>query len=104
MIHNGSQNQQLPTYGQISDITPDVMGDPNVLEWGTNSTIAHKWANWLHNTCHLGVPNASDQKTKSALTRKWAHWPHSMCRLGGPEHFTARNNIRSGTPMGNLAT
>ena len=74
--------------------------------------MAHKWARWLHNPCHLGgrhrfraggrirggpqvgkvatsplppggVSTASEWGVESEVAHKWARWLHNPCRLGG---------------------
>ena len=86
----GSQTQtkrERPTSGQIGYITPVVLGVPNASERGVNSTLAHKWADWLHNPYCLGVPNTLEPGTISALAHKWADWLHNPCRVGDPQRF-----------------
>ena len=81
--------------------------------------MAHKWARWLHNPCHLGgphrfraggrnrkwptsgqggyitpatlgVPTASDRGGQNQeVAHKWARWLHNTCRLAGPHRFRA---------------
>ena len=41
----------------------EVLQPPTFTEQGTNPEVAHKWADWLHNPCHLGVPDVSKQGT-----------------------------------------
>ena len=82
-------------------------------ERGAESEVAHKWARWLHNPCHLGgphrfkgggqnqkwptsgqggyitpaawgVPTASERGAESEVAHKWARWLHNPCRLGVP--------------------
>ena len=72
----GEQNQKWPTSGQIGYLTPAVSGSPTASERGAKSEVAHKWAKWL---------------------------PHP-CRIGEPHRFRAGGKIRSGPPVGTLAT
>ena len=89
---------------------------PNASKRGTKSTMTHKWTNWLHNPCCLGVvqrfkagdkisrvpqmgklatqpvpiggvPYSSKRGTKSTVAHKWADWQHNRCQLGGPLRF-----------------
>ena len=55
-LHSGGQNQQRPGSGGIGCVTRAVWGIPNAAERGTNSEVAHQWANWLHNTCRVRGP------------------------------------------------
>ena len=50
------QNQKWPTTGPGGYITPAAWAIPIALVWGAKSELAHKWAGWLHNPCHLGCP------------------------------------------------
>ena len=72
----GGENHKWPTNGRIGYITPAVWGVTNALERGTKSEVAHKWTDWLHHPC----------------------------RMGGPQHFRARDKIRSGPHVDGLAT
>ena len=94
--------------------------------------MAHKWARWLHNPCHLGGPHrfiaggrirsgtqvgnvaakplplgGSPQLqsggAESEVAHKWARWLHNPCHLGGPHRFIAGGRIRGGTQVGNVA-
>ena len=56
MLHSGGQYQQWPTSGRIGYITPTIWAVPNASQRGTISRMANKWADWLHNPCHLGGP------------------------------------------------
>ena len=75
-LQSREENQKWPTNGQIGYITSTVLGIPNALEWGKESILAHKWADWLHNPC---------------------------C-LGGPLCFTVGEKISNGPQVGTLAT
>ena len=75
-LHSGGQNQKWPKMGQGRYITPAAWGNPTASERGAKSEVAHKWARWLHNPCHLG----------------------------GPHRFRAGGKIRSGPRVGNVAT
>ena len=56
-LQSRGQNQKWPTSGQGGYITPAAWGNPTASEPGTKSEVAHKWARWLHNPCHLGEPH-----------------------------------------------
>ena len=56
MLQSGGQNQQQPTSGQISYITLATWGVNNTSKRGTKSTVAYKWADWLHNSPRLEGP------------------------------------------------
>ena len=49
-IRNGLQVGRVAAY----PLPPG--GSPMLQEPGTKSEVAHKWAGWLHNPCHLGAP------------------------------------------------
>ena len=51
-----------------------------------------------------GVPNASAQGTESRVAHKWAQWLHNPCRLGGPQRCRAGDKISSGPQVGLVAT
>ena len=38
------------------------------------------------------------------MAHKWARWLHNPYRLGGPHRFQAGGRIRSGPPVGKVAT
>ena len=75
-LQSGGQNQKWPTSGQVGYLTPAVSGSPTASEWGAESEVAHKGANWLPHPCRIGEPHRS--------------------RAGG--------RIRSGPQVGKLAT
>ena len=71
---------------------PKASKIPTASERGAESDVAHKWAGWLHNPCHLGgggVPTASQRGAESEVAHKWAGWLHNPCRLGDPHRFAA---------------
>ena len=77
-LQSGGQNQKWPTSGQVGYITPAMCGRvPKASERGSKSELAHKWADWLHHTCHLQE---------------------------GPQHFREGDKIRTIPHMGGLAT
>ena len=55
-IKNGGQCQEWPISGWIGNITLAIWGVLRASKRGTISRTAHKWADWLHNSCHLGGP------------------------------------------------
>ena len=63
---------------------------------GTESAVAHYWADWLHSPCVWVVPNASERGTPSVVARKWAYWVHNPSCLGCPRCFTVGDKIGSG--------
>ena len=66
--------------------------------------MAHKWARWLHNPCHLGGPQRfRAREVESQVAHKWTRWLHNPCRLGGPHLFRAGGKIRSGPQVGKVA-
>ena len=52
-LHSGGQNQKQPTTGHIGDGTDALWRVPNVSQRGTESEVAHKWADWQHHWCSL---------------------------------------------------
>ena len=42
------ENRQWPTSGRNGHITPPIGRVPNAWERGSESVVAHKWADWLH--------------------------------------------------------
>ena len=75
-LKSGGQNQKWPIHGQGGYITLAASGIPTASERGAKSEVAHKWARWLHHPCRLGDPN----------------------------RFKAGGKIRSGPPVGKVAT
>ena len=75
-LQSGGQNQKWPTSGQTGYLTPAVSGIPSAAERGAKSEVAHKWAKWLPQPCHIG----------------------------DPLRFRAGDKIRSGPQVGKLAT
>ena len=55
-LQSKGKNEQWPTSGQIGYITLAMWMVPNASERGTKSTMAHKWADWLHHPCRAGGP------------------------------------------------
>ena len=76
-LQSGGHNRRWPTSGQGGYITPIAWGVPTASERGAESELAHKWARWLHNPCHLGVPTASERGAESEVAHKWARWLHN---------------------------
>ena len=60
----GGQNQRWPTNGRI-------LRSPNASMRGTQSTVAHKWTDWLSHGCRLRGPNVSVRGKKSEVAHKW---------------------------------
>ena len=60
--HSDEANQKWPTGGQGGYMTPAASGVPTVLERGTKSEVAHKWARWLHNPCRLGGSKGQNER------------------------------------------
>ena len=56
MLQSGGQNQKWSKSGRIGYITCAVWGIADASKEGTKSEVAHKWADWLHDPCHLGGP------------------------------------------------
>ena len=75
-LQSGGQNQKWPTCGQGGYLTPAASGVPSASERGAESEVAHLWARWLRNPCHLG----------------------------GPLRFRAGERIRSGPLVGKVTT
>ena len=75
-LQSEGENQSRPTCGQGGYVTPAVSGFPTAAEQGAKSEVAHLWARWLRHPCRLGDPY--------------------RCRAGG--------KIRSGPPVGKVAT
>ena len=46
--------------GEGGYITPAASGIPTASEQEAKSEVAHKWARWLQNRCHLRDPTASE--------------------------------------------
>ena len=51
-----------------------------------------------------GVPNASKRAAESTVAHKWADWLCHPCRLQGPQCLRARGIARSGPQKGGLGT
>ena len=51
-----------------------------------------------------GVPTVLERGTKSEVAHKWARWLHYPCRLGGPQRFIAGGKVGGGPPVGKVAT
>ena len=65
-----------PQVGKVSTSPLPYRGSPPLQSGGAKSEVAHKWAKWL---------------------------PHP-CRIGDPHRFRAGGKIRSGPPVGKVAT
>ena len=65
--------------------------------------MAHKWARWLQNLCHMGVLTASQRGAESEVAHRWARWLHNSYRLGCPHRFRAEGKIGSGPQVGKVA-
>ena len=49
------------------------------------------------------LPNTSKRGTKSQVAHKWADWLHSSCHLRAPQRYRAGDKIKSGPQVGRLA-
>ena len=54
MVQIGGQNQQWPISGRIGYISAGLCGVPIACKRGGEPSVAHKWVDWLQNTCCLG--------------------------------------------------
>ena len=69
-------------------------GIPTASEGGAESEVAHKWARWLHNPCHLGGAHCFRAGgAESEVSHKWARWLHNPCCLGVAHRFRAGGRI-----------
>ena len=57
LLQSGGGNQKWPTSGQSGYVTPAVSGIPTASGRGGKSKVAHLWAKWLRQPCHLGDPH-----------------------------------------------
>ena len=103
-LQSGGGNHKWPTSGQGGYMTLAAWGVPTASERGAESKVAHKWARWLHNPCHMGVPTASERGARSEVAHKWARWLHDPCRVGGPHRYKAGGRITGGPQVGKVAT
>ena len=66
-------------------------------ERGTKSEVAHRWAEWLHNPCHLVGPSTLQGFTvgdKIHSGPQVGRWATNPCRLGrGPQGFRAGTRV-----------
>ena len=65
--------------------------------------MAHNMLGGYTTLAVWGVPNALEQGTKSEVAHKWAGWLRNPCHLGG-QRFTAGDKMRNGPQVGRLAT
>ena len=84
-------------------MTSAVTGVPYASKQGTNSKVAQKCKDWLHNPCCLGGPQQFTTKNNIGVGPQWAWSLHSPCSLGGPQRIKAADEIRSGPQVGGLA-
>ena len=115
-------------------VTHAVSGIPTASDRGAKSEVAHLWAKWLRHPCRLGDPHRCRARGKirsgplvgkmatsplpsrgspplhsgggggSEVAHLWAKWLRHPCRLGDPHRFRAGGKIRSGPPVGKMAT
>ena len=64
-------NQKWPTCGQSGYITPAVSGIPAASERGGKSEVAHLWAKWLRQPCHLRDPHRFTAGGGGGGNQKW---------------------------------
>ena len=70
---------------------------------GTNSEMAHMWAQWLPNPCRLGGPQCSAPRQN----QKWPTCGHSgylTPAVSGVPNALHRDKIRNGPHVGTVAT
>ena len=122
-----------PQVGKVATSPLPSRGSPPLQSGGGKSKVAHKWAKWLHHPCRLGDPHRFRRGGESRVAHKWANWLRHPCRLGNIHRFRAGagnqkwptsgqsgyitpavsgiptairwgGKIRSGPPVGNVAT
>ena len=86
-------------------MNPTARGVPTASDRGAKSEVAHKWARWLHNSCHHGG------SPPLQIGGQNQRWPTSglggyitPATMGGPHRFRAGGRIRSGPEVGPVAT
>ena len=77
---------------------PLPLGVPNALQRGTESSVALKWATWLHSPSCLGGPQGFAAGDKIISAPHWAGY--SPCRSGGPQRFKVEDKVKSGEQLG----
>ena len=72
MLQSGGQNQKGPTNGKIGYITPAVWGFPTFESKGHNQQWpTNGWIGYI-TPAKLRVPNASKRGTQSTVAHQWA--------------------------------
>ena len=55
-----------------SYITYALRAVPNAAQWGTKSTVVHRWEDWIHLPGHLGGSRMLQSgRTKLTMTHNW---------------------------------
>ena len=103
-LQSGEQNQKWHTCGQSGYVTPDMSGIPTASEREAKSEVAHLWAKWLRQPCHLGHAHWFRAGSKMRSGPLGARLLRHSCRLGDPHRFRAGGKIRSGPLVGRVAT
>ena len=79
-------------------------GFPAASRWGTNSEVAHKWADGLHNPCRPQGPQHLRAGDKTSFGPQVGGLAISALPSAGPQHLRGGYEINSGPQMGGLAT
>ena len=77
---------------------------PNASQRGTESEVAHRWADWQHHWCSVAGLQRFSIAHKMRSGPQVGRWLHHPYHLGGPKCFKAVDKIRRGQQMGALAT
>ena len=75
-----------------------TQGVPNSSR-GTKSALAHKWADWLHNPCHLEGPQRFGRGEKLPA-HMWADGFHNPYLEGGHKRFRVGAHNHKGPTNG----
>ena len=89
---------KVTTYHRPPGGYPKLQGEGKIERWPTSGQGGYITpATW-------GVPTASEQGAESELAHKWARWLHNPCHLGGTNYFRAAGTVKGGPQLGKVAT
>ena len=100
-LQSGGHNHRWPTSGKVATSPLPPEGVPTASEWGAKLEVAHKWARWLHNPCHLG---GSPPLQSGGQNQRWPTSGQggyiTPATWGGLHRFRVGRRIRSGPQVG----
>ena len=100
LLQSGGQNQKWPSCGHADYLSQPPWGSPPLQSGGQNQKWSTCERGGYLTLATSGIPSASERGVESEVAHVWASWLLNPCHLGDPLRFRAGGRIRSGPPCG----